>query len=101
MVIEELQFVVDPAEREEFLVHEAAVWTEFLKTCDGFVNKEVWFPEDDDGRVIVMIWWNTLEEWKRITPEQCDEVDKRMGEWLRPFDIARTHYVNRSTITHA
>jgi uncharacterized protein (TIGR03792 family) len=100
VVIEELQFVVDPAERDEFVVHEGAIWTEFLKTCDGFVDKDVWYPQDDPGRVIVMIWWNTLEQWKQITPAQCDEVDARMGRWLRPIDVARTHHVVRSTLAH-
>jgi uncharacterized protein (TIGR03792 family) len=97
VVIEELQFVVDPAERDQFLDVEGRVWTGFLKTCDGFVHKEVWTPEDDPARVIVMIWWNTLEQWKSITAEQCDEVDQRMGEWLRPIDTVRTHHVVRST----
>ncbi len=97
MVIEELQFVVAQAEREQFLEVEAAVWTAFLSTCDGFEYKEVWLPEDDENRVIVMIWWNSLEQWKRITMEQCEQVDLQMGEWLRPVDIARTHVVTRTS----
>jgi uncharacterized protein (TIGR03792 family) len=99
VVIEELQFVVEPELRDAFLDVEGRVWTGFLETCDGFVRKEVWLPEDDPSRVIVMIWWDTLEQWKSITMEQCDEVDKRMGEWLRPIDVFRTHYVNRVTTT--
>jgi uncharacterized protein (TIGR03792 family) len=97
VVIEELQFICANTDRERFLEVEAAVWTSFLATCDGFVHKEVWLPEDDPDRVIVMIWWNSLEQWKRITAEQCDEVDRAMGEWLRPIDVARTHVVARST----
>jgi uncharacterized protein (TIGR03792 family) len=95
MVIEELQFMVDPNERDRFLEIEGRVWTGFLQTCDGFVRKEVWVPELDPGRVVVMIWWNTMEQWKSITAQQCDEVDARMGEWLRPIDVARAYYVVR------
>jgi uncharacterized protein (TIGR03792 family) len=95
MVVEELQFEVDPADREEFLRVEEKIWTGFLATCDGFVRKEVWVPEDDLGRVIVMIWWNTMEQWKTITMQQCDEVDALMGEWLRPVSVARAHRIVR------
>jgi uncharacterized protein (TIGR03792 family) len=98
MVIEELQFVVTAADREEFLDVEARVWTTFLQSCDGFIHKEVWLPEDDDNRVIAMIWWNTLEQWKRITVEECDAVDREMGEWFRPVDVFRTHVVARTSL---
>lgn len=97
MVIEELQFVVAEHDRDRFLEVEAAIWTKFLLTCDGFLHKEVWLPEDDANRVIAMIWWNSLEQWKRITAEQCEEVDRAMGEWLRPVDVVRTHTVARAT----
>ncbi len=99
MVIEELQFIVSAEDREQFLEVEGRVWTGFLQTCAGFMHKETWIPEDDPDRVIVMIWWNSMEEWKSITPQQCDEVDVRMGEWLRPIDVARAHHVVRSTAT--
>jgi uncharacterized protein (TIGR03792 family) len=95
MVIEELHFLVAPEERDQFLTVEGQVWTGFLKTCAGFVRKEVWVPEDEPGRVIAMIWWNSMEEWKSITPQQCEEVDQKMGEWLRPVAFARAHSVIR------
>ena len=95
MVIEELQFVVSPDERDQFLEVEGRVWTTFLKTCDGFVRKEVWTPRDDPGRVVAMIWWETMEQWQQVTPAQCDEVDARMGEWLRPVDVFRAYDVTR------
>jgi uncharacterized protein (TIGR03792 family) len=96
VVIEELQFVVSAEDRDRFLDVEGRVWTAFLQTCEGFVRKEVWVPEDDDGRVVVIIWWETMELWKQITMEQCDEVDALMGEWLRPIDVARAHRIVRT-----
>lgn len=98
MVVEELHIAVAAPERAEFLVREAAVWTAFLRTCDGFVRKEVWLPEDDDSLVVVMIWWESMAQWKAVTAEQCDEVDHRMGEWLRPIVFARAHV--RASSTH-
>lgn len=95
MVIEELQFVVDPAERDEFLEVEGRVWTGFLKTCDGFIKKEVWVPRDDPGRVVAMIWWESMEQWQQVTAEQCAEVDELMGKWLKPVDEFRAYDVVR------
>jgi uncharacterized protein (TIGR03792 family) len=97
MVIEELHFAVEPGEVEQFLDVEGRVWTGFLQTCDGFLRKEVWLPEDEPGKVVVMIWWNTMAQWKRITPAQCDEVDTQMGEWLRPITYFKAHNIARVT----
>ena len=97
MVIEELHFMLDPAEVEQFLDVEGRIWTGFLQTCDGFLRKETWLPEDEPGKVVVMIWWNTMAQWKSITPEQCDEVDARMGEWLRPISYLKAHHIARVT----
>jgi hypothetical protein len=41
-----------------------------------------------------VIWWESRELWKRITPEQVDEVDRRMGDLFRDctmlvYDVAR------------
>lgn len=93
MVVEELHFLLDPADRDQFLEVEGRVWTGFLQTCDGFIDKQRWVTDDDPCRIVVMIWWNSMEQWKRISPEQVDEVDARMGEWLRPVDFFRAHHV--------
>ena len=101
MVIEELHFIVEPSERDAFLAKETEVWTGFLSGCGGFVDKQVWVADDDPSRIVVMIWWNTMEQWKKITPEQCDEVDGRMGEWLRPVDFFRAHHMVKPSLTGA
>jgi uncharacterized protein (TIGR03792 family) len=95
MVIEELHFTLEPSDVEQFLDVEGRVWTGFLKTCDGFLRKETWLPEDEPGKVVVMIWWNTMAQWKSITSEQCDEVDAQMGEWLRPISYFKAHHIAR------
>jgi uncharacterized protein (TIGR03792 family) len=95
MVIEELHFVVEPQDIEEFLEVEGRIWTGFLQSCDGFLRKETWLPEDEPNTVVVMIWWNTMAQWKSITAAQCEEVDARMGEWLRPISYAKAHNIAR------
>ena len=99
MVIEELHFHCEPDERDRFIEAEGLIWTRFLQTCDGFVRKELWLPEDDPGLVVVMIWWASMALWKAISAEQCAEVDARMGDWVRPVVFARAHLLARATTT--
>jgi uncharacterized protein (TIGR03792 family) len=93
MVIEELQFEVDPADRVQWLEVEEAVWTRFLEAQDGFIRKERWLHDANPRIVSVMIWWATTAQWKRITVEQVDAVDAEMGEWLRPVVAERVYEV--------
>lgn len=94
MVIEWLTFDVAENERSEWLDVEESVWSRFLETQPGFVRKEMWVEDGDPDRVHAVIWWNSVEEWKRITPEQVAEVDQLMGRHLkectmRVFDVVR------------
>ena len=88
VAVEVLRFGVAAHEREEFMAVERSVWTDFLRRQDGFLAKEVWVPVEGDD-VIVTIWWESLAQWKAITPEHCAEVDERMGEWLRPISAVQ------------
>lgn len=95
VAVEILRFAVDAAERDEFVEVETGVWTDFLRRQDGFLAKEVWAPVVGDD-VIVAIWWETLDQWKSITPERCAQVDERMGEWLRPItEVRELHLLHR------
>ena len=94
MVIEWLTFDVAEDERAEWLLVEENVWSRFLEAQAGFVRKQMWVEVDDPGHVHAVIWWNSLEEWKRITPETVIEVDGRMGAFfractMRVFDVVR------------
>ena len=83
-VIELLRFEVDDRDRDAWLEVERRVWTGFLRTVPGFLRKETWVDDDDPGAVTVVIWWESLSHWHAVTAEQCAEVDREMGEWLRP-----------------
>jgi uncharacterized protein (TIGR03792 family) len=83
MVVEELELAVAAEDVAGYVEADERVWTAFLRTCPGFVRKEVWVPVERPGVVLVQIWWRSYEEWKSITPEQVAEVDARMGEWYR------------------
>lgn len=56
------------------------MWTPFLQQQPGFLGKETWLPADSEHTVLFVIRWRSRQEWKRITPEMCAEVDVRMGQ---------------------
>lgn len=94
MVIEMLTFEVAPDQQPEWLALEERVWSRFLEQQPGFVQKEIWIEDVRPDLVQVVIWWESMELWKRITPEQVAEVDRGMGDaWrdctMRVFDVAR------------
>ena len=80
MVIEELTLTMPASRVETFLVRDDEVWTPFLARQPGFCGKEVWLPSDRPGTVVFIIRWETLEQWKAITPAQVRTVDAAMGE---------------------
>ena len=94
MVVEWLTFPVSRAELASWLPIEEQVWSRYLEQQPGFLRKEMWVEEGDEALVHAVIWWNSREEWKRITPEQVVAVDARMGAayrdcTMRVFDVVR------------
>lgn len=85
MVVELLTFEVDPDERDAWLATEERVWSRYLERQPGFVAKQMWVEEGDEGRVHAVIWWESREQWKAITAEEVARVDADMGAWLRPL----------------
>ena len=83
-VIEMLRFEVSALDREKWREVERRTWTGFLKTVPGFLRKETWIDDDDPDAATVVIWWESREDWEAVTTEQCEAVDRDMGEWLRP-----------------
>lgn len=82
-VVEWLTFEVAEDERHEWLAIEENVWSRFLEAQDGFLRKQMWVEDGDPGRVHAVIWWESLEKWKRITPVEVARVDERMGRFFR------------------
>jgi uncharacterized protein (TIGR03792 family) len=84
VIVEELTFVIEPAELESWLAREAAVWDEFLRAQPGFVRKEVWRPVDDQRAVRVLVWWQSERAWRAVPSSATAALDERMGELYRP-----------------
>ena len=92
-IIEELTVTLDPSRIDAFLERDAAVWTPYLESRDGFLSKETWRPDDRSDTVIFIIRWASVMQWKSITEAEVAAVDQQMGD-LRPDTIeCRSHRV--------
>jgi uncharacterized protein (TIGR03792 family) len=78
-IIELLRIQTVPGRREEFLAHDAAVWTPALAAHEGFLSKETWISHDDRDRVTLVIRWASLAAWKRFPPAVIEELDAQMA----------------------
>ncbi|AMW30029.1 MULTISPECIES: TIGR03792 family protein [Oscillatoriales] len=84
MVIEWLRFKVPPTLWEAFIQKDEQVWTEGLKQFPGFIGKETWVdPKLEE--VILVIRWETREQWKSIPTEALEKLDLAMGDLKMPI----------------
>ena len=99
MVIEWLKFRVQPEVREKFVEQDQAIWTKALATQSGFLGKEVWINPDIADEIILVIRWQTREQWKAIAPEllaQTEEIFKAsMGKDSYEMTEAKEHHIRK------
>lgn len=99
MVIEWLKFRVQPEVREKFVEQDQAIWTKALATQSGFLSKEIWINPDIADEIIVVIRWQTREQWKAIAPEllaQTEEIFKAsMGKDSYEMTEAKEHHIRK------
>lgn len=92
MVIEWLQFTVEPESREKFIQKDDEVWTATLATYPGFIGKEIWLDPTALDRVTMVIRWQTREQWKSVPQEILEETEQKfaraMGE--TPYKMIET-----------
>ena len=94
MVIEWLEFEVPAEKREAFLQRDEEVWTQGLKKFPGFLGKETWI-DPRQGTIILVIRWETREQWKSISPEELDALDCRMGDLKMPIAKSYEYQVRK------
>lgn len=87
MIIEWLKFRVPPQHQAEFISQDEQIWTAKLSGYSGFVGKEVWLNPNVAEEVIMIVRWQTRQQWKSIPVEELNATQ-------RQFDLAT------STITH-
>lgn len=75
MVIEWLKVRVSPELRERYVQKDAEIWTTALSKYPGFLNKEVWISSDNLAEVILVIHWETFEQWQAIPAADLERVE--------------------------
>lgn len=79
MVIELLRIEVSPQYREQYLQLDKEIWTAALAKCPGFLGKEVWLNPDNPSEAILIIRWNSQQEWKSISIELLNETERQFA----------------------
>jgi uncharacterized protein (TIGR03792 family) len=88
MVIEWLEFTMNPEARDRFVQLDFEIWNPFLQTKPGFVRKEIWLDRDDDRRVIIMVEWSDRELWKNITTTEVVTITQQFNtQFAQPYQL--------------
>ncbi len=80
MEIEWLKVKVDPDLREKFVQKDAEIWTSALSQYPGFLNKEVWISPTDLTEVILVIHWQSFEQWQAIPAEALNQIEAQFNQ---------------------
>jgi uncharacterized protein (TIGR03792 family) len=100
-VVEWLQFQVEPEWREKFVQVDAEIWTAYLAKQEGFLKKEVWISPDALDDIVLVIHWQTLEQWQSIPKPELKRVDDQFKKALgkpykttnsRAYQVRKTNY---------
>jgi uncharacterized protein (TIGR03792 family) len=93
MVIEWLKVNVIPELREQFIQKDAEIWTTALSRYPGFLGKEVWISPDNLAELVLIIRWESFEQWDAIPPEDLQRVEAQfaavMGDTSKIVESSR------------
>lgn len=82
MVIEWLKVSVAPELREQYIQKDEEIWTAALAQYPGFLSKEVWISPDRPEEVILVIRWESFEQWNAIPTDVLERVEAEFNEAL-------------------
>ena len=84
MVIEWQKVRVQPEVRDLYLEKDREIWTAGLAREEGFLGKEVWLGETPETpeitEVVLVIRWESEEDWQGMPKERQDDLDRRFRE---------------------
>ena len=80
MVIEWLNFWVEPELREKFITEDQQIWTPALATQDGFLGKEIWLNPESSDRLFLVIRWQTKQQWNAVPRELLDQTEAKFSQ---------------------
>jgi uncharacterized protein (TIGR03792 family) len=82
MVIEWLKFRVSSSSREKFIQKDAEVWTSVLRGFPGFLGKEVWINPAAPEEIVLVVRWETLQQWKSLPQPLLDETEQKFAQQM-------------------
>ena len=82
MEIELLKFKIAPEYREQYIQRDTEIWTAALAHYPGFIGKELWINPNDSTELVMVIRWETREQWKSIPSEEIDAITQRFDQDL-------------------
>jgi uncharacterized protein (TIGR03792 family) len=82
MVIEWLKVRVSPELREQYIQKDAEIWTTALSKYPGFLGKEVWISPDNLAEVILVIHWESFEQWQAIPTPALEQAEAEFKQAL-------------------
>ena len=94
MIIEWLRFKVSPEKWEAFIQRDEEVWTAGLKNFPGFLGKEIWV-DSVENEVVMLIRWETREQWKSVLQSTIDELERQMGDLQIAIAESREYQVSK------
>ncbi|AFY56747.1 putative cyanobacterial protein, TIGR03792 family [Rivularia sp. PCC 7116] len=83
MVIELLKFRISPKDREKYIQRDAEIWTAALVDYPGFLGKELWINPNDPEELVMVIRWETRQQWKSILQEEIDAITEKFDKDLK------------------
>lgn len=79
MIIEWLKFEVALESKQKFIEFDEKIWTQFLGSYPGYLGKEVWLNPFVDKEIIVLVRWNSREQWKVIPEAIVQETEAKFA----------------------
>lgn len=88
MVIEWLKFKVNSKSREQFIQKDEAIWTAALSSYPGYIGKEVWLEPNTPEEVVLVVHWQTREQWKSISVKDLAAIEQKFSKVMKEMNIS-------------
>jgi uncharacterized protein (TIGR03792 family) len=86
MIIEWLKIRVKPELREKYIQLDDEIWTPALRKYPAFLGKETWVNPEQLDEVVLVIRWESREDWKAIPSEAVQQVQNAFDQRFSPQD---------------
>jgi uncharacterized protein (TIGR03792 family) len=91
VVIEYLTVDVPLEWHDRYLAADHEIWTAFLQTCPGYVEKQVWRSPMHPEQFVQIIQWQTRAFWKAIDPKELARTEQAFETALgRSFPLLKS-----------